>query len=272
MSSININAQLTLFRDKVLEEVDETIIWKEMEHALKQFPSADEELLPGLKWGFCSQLYTPAFWKLQYLLNGFSGENGVHRLSNNLLEEIVLCLLGGYGIPSEMGIIAFDRLKAYGLLRPKVSLDELSEALSSPFQVSEHKSVKYRFANQKATYIHDFLNREDIDDIPDAEDLRLRDWLTTLKGVGPKTASWITRNWLRSERVAILDIHILRAGVITGFFKPNFNITTEYFDLEGKYLSFCNFLQVRPSDMDAIIWSYMKKNNKLALNILSSIT
>jgi thermostable 8-oxoguanine DNA glycosylase len=168
--------------------------------------------------------------------------------------------------------MAFERFKAYGLIQPQAPFEAIAEALNLPFQTGKNKSVKYRFANQKAVYIWDFLNRKDLQEMPEADDLRLRDWLMTLKGVGPKTASWITRNWLRSERVAILDIHILRAGVITGFFKRNFNIATEYYELENNYLTFCNFLEVRPSDMDAIIWSYMKKNNKLALNILSSIT
>ena len=94
----------------------------------------------------------------------------------------------------------------------------------------------------------------------------------SVKGIGYKTASWITRNWLRSERVAILDIHLLRAGVITGFFHPDYNLNTEYLNLEQRFLNFCLQLEVRPSDMDAIIWHYMKKNNKLALNILASIT
>ena len=252
--------------------IDETDLWKDLNQVIKHFPNENQELLPGLKWGFCYQLYTPAFWKLQYLLNSFSVDKNVHRISANITEEIVLCILGGYGIPSEMGMMAFERFKNEELIRKGVSFEMVSIALNRPFQVGQTKSIRYRFANQKAKYIHDFLNRNDLDAIPEHDDLSLRNWLMTLKGIGPKTASWITRNWLRSERVAILDVHILRAGMITGFFSRKFNIATEYYDLENKYLAFCKFLEVRPSDMDAIIWSYMKKNNKLALNILSSIT
>ncbi|MDZ3993341.1 hypothetical protein PspTeo4_24872 [Pseudomonas sp. Teo4] len=40
----------------------------------------------------------------------------------------------------------------------------------------------------------------------------LRDWLLELPGIGYKTASWVARNWLDADDVAILDIHILRAG------------------------------------------------------------
>ena len=268
------NHQLTLpwVVSKPHTDIDETDLWKDLNQVIKHFPNENQELLPGLKWGVCYQLYTPAFWKLQYLLNSFSVEKNAHRISANITEEIVLCILGGYGIPSEMGIIAFERFKNENLIRKDISLERVSSALSRPFQISKNKYVKYRFANQKAKYIHNFLNRNDLENIPEHDDLSLRKWLMTLKGIGPKTASWITRNWLRSERVAILDIHILRAGMITGFFSRKINIVTEYYDLETQYLNFCHFLEVRPSDMDAIIWSYMKKNNKLALNILSSIT
>lgn len=269
-----LNDQLTLIWpcDVTSNVTDETVLWKDLCSVIAQFPKADHEVLPGLNWGHCYQLYTPAFWKLQYLLNTFSLEDNAHQISNTLVEEILLCILGGYGIPSEMGMIAFNRFKNEDLIRCDVSFTDIFKALNTPFQIAQDKFVKYRFANQKANYIHAFLHRKDLGILDTLDDLELRSWLITVRGIGPKTASWITRNWLRSERVAILDVHILRAGVITGFFNRNFNIVTEYYELEKQYLKFCKFLEVRPSDMDAIIWSYMKKNNKLALEILSSIT
>lgn len=263
------NQQSLLERPQTIQIIDETVLWKNMNLISDNLPDHDVEVMPGLKWGFCYQLYTPAFWKLQYLMNAYSEEIDAHRLSDDIIEEIILCLLGGYGIPSEMGLTAFERLKNRGLIYKNVGFDTLFDALKEPFEING-RLVKYRFSFQKAKYIHDFLGRNDLLDIPQKEDLKLRKWLINLKGIGPKTASWITRNWLRSERVAILDIHILRAGMITGFFKRDINIEKDYYDLEHNYLNFCHYLEVRPSDMDAIIWSYMKKNNKLALNILSS--
>lgn len=259
-------------RKTTIETVDETSLWDSVKGLLRFLPGENLELMPCLKWGSPYQLYTPAFWKLQYLMNKFSSNQGAHRISNTLFDEVVLCILGGYGIPSEMGMLAYNRLKTEGLLKQDNNYDEIYHALSRPFELENGKSVHYRFPNQKANYISSFLNREDLDNMPQHDDLLLRDWLITVKGIGPKTASWITRNWLRSERVAILDIHLIRAGIITGFFDPKYNLDTEYYELEAKYLNFCNLLEVKPSDMDAIIWSYMKKNNKLALNILSSIT
>jgi endonuclease III len=40
----------------------------------------------------------------------------------------------------------------------------------------------------------------------------------SLPGIGPKTASWIARNWLDADDVAILDIHIMRVGQVIGLF------------------------------------------------------
>lgn len=255
-----------------IREIDETYVWNRARQLLRDFPDENQEIMPGLKWGSVYQLYTPAFWKYQYETNSFPDHAETHRLASSIRDEVVMCMLGGYGIPSEMGIVAFELIKIKGLLRPYVGLDELMTVLGAPMPLANGKVAKYRFAKQKGVYIHAFLNRSDVDLIPIDDDLKLRDWLISVKGIGYKTASWITRNWLRSERVAILDIHLLRAGVITGFFRPKYNVNTEYLNLEEQFITFCKHLNVRPSDMDAIIWQYMKKNNKLALNILASIT
>jgi N-glycosylase/DNA lyase len=269
---LNLNYSTADIQDQSSKKIaDETYLWNHTKYLLNEIPDQYVELQPGLKWGSVYQLYTPAFWKLHYLLNGNAQSLNEHRISGSIIEEVVVCILGGYGIPSEMGMLAFARLKEDGLIASSVSLTAVQEALTRPFVLSEGKTVRYRFHNQKAKFVHAFLNKADLNEIPISQDLELRKWLLGVNGIGPKTASWITRNWLQSERVAILDVHLLRAGVITGFFKHNFNLDKQYYELEQQYLRFCSCLEVKPSNMDAIIWSYMKKNNKLAINILSSI-
>jgi thermostable 8-oxoguanine DNA glycosylase len=233
-------------------------------------PEEHHELLPGIKWGHMCQLYTPAFWKYMYHYYQLPENENSHRLSSNILEEVVACLLGGYGIPSELGIVAFKRLSSESLITPGVSLRKIDKALSKPFNCNGIER-KYRFHRQKARYIHQFLNRTDLNNMPVHDDLEFRSWLLTVKGIGPKTASWITRNWFKSERVAILDIHVLRAGKIAGFFTDTEKVSQKYFDLETDYINFCKALEVLPSNMDAIIWSYMKKTNKLAIKIISNL-
>lgn len=235
-------------------------------------PDKSEEVLPGVYWGECGALFTPAYWKFQYNLYESGLYNNInYQLGETFLEEVVACLLGGYGIPAEIGLMAFLRLKQLKLITPKASLDDIKEALSTPFLVSKEKTVKYRFANQKSSYIYSFLNRHDLDNIPLNNDISLRKWLLKLDGIGFKTASWITRNWLNSNQVAILDIHIIRAGILAGFYDSEADVSKDYLILERKYLDFCSAMEVDPSKMDAIIWDVMKKNNKLALRYITTI-
>lgn len=236
----------------------------------RYLPDQDNELMPGLKWGHYCQLYTPAFWKYMYLIYGSQIEPYHHRIGSDIIEEVVACLLGGYGMPSELGLLAFKRLKEESLISPQSQLCKIEEALSIPFEMENGAFKRYRFYNQKSKYIFKFLQRQDLDCIPTHDDISLRNWLLTVDGIGFKTASWVTRNWLQSENVAILDIHILRAGQIAGFFDESHNVSNKYLDLECNYIDFCNALEVRPSNMDAIIWNYMKKTNKLALQVLST--
>jgi N-glycosylase/DNA lyase len=246
---------------------DETNSWNLFKSSLNNFPAESEEVLPGIKWGNACQMYTPAFWKMQYIMTLNKHSIDSHRLANCIVEEVVMCILGGYGIPSEIGIYAFNELKERGLIIPHVTFQKIHSTLSNPIKTSSGNYIRYRFYNQKSKYIAQFLNRNDLDKIPVSHDIELRNWLLSIDGIGYKTASWITRNWLNSERVAILDIHILRAGRLTGFFTER--TLTDYIKLEQQYLNFCSALDVSPSNMDAIIWQYMKKNTKLAIRTLT---
>lgn len=234
-------------------------------------PHRSEEVMPGIQWGDCAQPYTPAFWKFQYNLHGSSLREEInYRLGETIIEEISACILGGFGIPSEIGIMAFNRLKDEGLIRHKVSKSELFEALSRPFILSNGKSIKYRFYNQKSTYLFSLLQRDDLSAIPVKNGKNLRNWLLKIDGIGYKTASWIARNWLGCDEVAILDIHIIRAGILVGFYNKGADVSKNYLSMEDGYLQFCNALNVNASKMDAIIWDFMKKTNRFAINILKN--
>lgn len=250
-----------------IKYTDETHNWSMLKPSIEAIPPENVELMPGLKWGDYSQLYTPAFWKLQYVIAKPLQTEISHRLAPSLIEEIVMCILGGYGIPSEMGILAFNCLKKQKLIRQGIRFDLIHQVLSQPMENEAGKKVKYRFYNQKAKYIYRFLGRSDLNNISQKSDIELRNWLLSIEGIGLKTASWITRNWLKSDNVAILDVHLIRAGKLTGFFNhDSFN----YLHFEKKYLAFCTALGVEASAMDAIIWAYMKKNTKLASSLLNS--
>lgn len=248
---------------------DETALWNTVEKVAALIPDKDVEVYGELKWGYITQLFTPAFWKLQYELFDCSTAHS-YRLGSSLIEEVVMCILGGYGIPSEMGEKAFHEMKLRGLIQPSVSHEEILKCLSAPFESYDGRSIRYRFFNQKSRYVYQFLNRKDLNAIPIECDKELREWLLSNPGIGLKTASWITRNWLKSESVAILDVHLLRAGKLTGFFETN--VLSNYYLQEQQYLNFCRAIDVFPSKMDAVIWKYMKTNSRLAIKSLFSFS
>ena len=100
----------------------------------------------------------------------------------------------------------------------------------------------------------------------------MRSWLVGLPGIGPKTASWIVRNWCDSDEVAILDIHIYRAGRLTGFFSVLDRISRNYVQMEQKFLEFAWGIGVRPSHLDAVIWRRMKEMGRFPISLLDDGT
>lgn len=212
------------------------------------------------------RLFTKSYWKVQYYLDDSFQEN--YRLGSNLIEEVVACLLGGYGIKAELGLLAFHRIKNLRLIRKGVSLGDLEKAINAPFRWNG-KVVHYRFSHQKSKYIHRFLQRHDIDEFEKLCGSNLRDKLITIEGIGPKTASWIARNCGSCEDVAIVDIHIYRAGRLAGFVNPNWDMQKDYYRIEESFLEFCHSINALPSKMDSIMWNQMKESNKRAIELLN---
>ena len=99
----------------------------------------------------------------------------------------------------------------------------------------------------------------------------LRDWLTRIPGIGFKTASWVARNWLDADDVAILDIHILRAGVLAGFLDSTLTVERHYRELEEQFLAFSAGLGVRASELDALMWYEMMASRTSVARGLSAL-
>jgi thermostable 8-oxoguanine DNA glycosylase len=93
--------------------------------------------------------------------------------------------------------------------------------------------------------------------------------LLELTGVGLKTASWIVRDWLGTDEVAILDIHVIRAGQLFGLFNDEESVTKNYHSMEERFISFSNGIAIRTSELDMLIWEEMRAVNNLAISILA---
>lgn len=92
-----------------------------------------------------------------------------------------------------------------------------------------------------------------------AGDTDLRDTLATLPGVGLKTASWIVRNYRASGAVAIIDVHILRAGHHLGLFESQWTPSNQYRLLESQFLKFAAAIETLPTLLDSIMWDQMRR-------------
>lgn len=232
-------------------------------------PAADAEVLPGVKWGAIEAFPSPAYWAYQVLANRVIGQPIRYRLGDSLREEVAACLLGGHGIPAAVGVAAFRRLKGREILKSDPSEDEIFVQLSEPLEV-RGRIVKYRFARQKAKYISGALRMLPEMHLSGATGCELRKSLVRLPGVGYKTASWIARNWLDADDVAILDIHVARAGRLAGFLARDLTVERDYVALETQFLAFSRAIGVRASELDAVIWLEMASSTSTVRDLLRS--
>lgn len=232
-------------------------------------PDHREDVMPGVEWGHHYTVFTPAFWATLAWLDRDENTYQDFRIGETLEEEIAACLLGGHGIPAEVGLAAFYKVRDCGLLLGNISLSEemLYEALSEPLVIGD-RTIRYRFARQRSRYLSAALHSLNAACPPSHDDLAFRQWLLNLSGVGPKTASWITRNWLKSDNVAIIDIHIHRAGLLMGLYRPEESPAKHYFGMEEKFIAFARNIGVKASILDALIWRQMKDAGNLVLNLL----
>lgn len=221
-------------------------------------PDPETLLIGDLRWGAFEHPLTPAFWVAQAWMMGAPSEVGF-QLGRSLEEEVVYCILGGYGIPAEVGLAAAERVcRALPDLSGEFNRHaRFQELLTHPLRIG-NRAVKYRFAAQRAEYLARALAMLPSIEEAAISDLALRNALLGLPGVGPKTASWIVRNRRASNEVAILDVHIVRACRIMGIFPHAADPVRLYFELEQRFLEFCRATGSAASSMDAVMWSTMR--------------
>jgi N-glycosylase/DNA lyase len=225
----------------------------------RELPPADQALaMDGLLWGLAEEICSPAYWAAQAWMWEVEAPDH-YKLGRSLDEELIACLLGGYGIPAEVGLAAYERLRIVNAEEPAALRNEevVLALLEEPLAV-EGRSVRYRFAKQKAGYLAGSM-RQLLQVDQEAPDRDLRDALTALPGIGPKTASWIVRNWRDSDCVSILDIHILRAGRILQIFPESWSVERHYLQLEGAFLRFADAISVKASILDSVMWMNMRQ-------------
>ncbi len=234
-----------------------------------ELPDENEQVLPGVHWGNVAAFPSLAYWTYKVLQRRLMNNTVQYKLGRSLLEEVGACLLGGHGIPAYIGLAAYEHLKQLGAFSGEViSEEQLYEWLSAPFN-ARGKMVKYRFAKQKAKYLADAILQLSTDTELPSIGRELRDRLTKIKGIGLKTASWVARNWMDADDVAILDIHIYRAGLLGGFFTEDKVIEKDYLELEETFINVAKAIGAKASELDAVMWFEMQES-PFILDILRS--
>lgn len=210
-----------------------------------------------IRWGEPWHLGSASYWVQR--CREVVGPHVRHALGETLAEEVAACILGGHGIPADVGLAAYRGLRAQGAFAETAAPTgaELEAALRVPLQLGG-RSVRYRFAAQRGHRLARALAVLRASQ-PPSDALELRSWLMALPGVGPKTASWVVRNYLGSDAVAIIDVHVLRAGVIAGVFDPDWSPSRDYLLLEELFLSWAHQGQVSAAALDAIVWADMAR-------------
>lgn len=209
----------------------------------------------SFRWGEIHHLGTAAYWIEQTRM---FGESDSYRLGETLAEEVAACILGGHGIPADVGLAAFASLRDAGLLRPPGQPTEVAERLRGPLRIpGRARPVRYRFAAQRAERVSSALALLDACPAP-CEPMALREFLLGFPGIGPKTASWVVRNWTGCDGVAIIDIHIQRAGVAAGFFSQCWRLPRDYALFEQAFCKVAQIGGVTTAAMDACIWDQMR--------------
>jgi N-glycosylase/DNA lyase len=206
-------------------------------------------------WGEIHELGTAAYWVEQ--TRRFDVPPS-YRLGETLAEEVAACILGGHGIPAEVGLAAFASLRAAGLLRPPGDPTAIEARLREPLLIAgRSRPVRYRFAAQRAARVSAALVI--LDSVPTpSEPLALREFLLAFPGVGPKTASWIVRNWTGCDGVAIIDVHVQRAGIAAGFFSPRWRLPRDYPRFDDAFCTVAHLGGVTTAALDACMWHQMQ--------------
>lgn len=216
--------------------------------------SVGEEQL-AFAWGEPHHLGTCAYW-VEQTRRRAAGPN--FALGETLAEEVAACMLGGHGIPADVGLAAYEAVREQELLDRAPRAAEIEAVLTAPLVVcGRRRPVRYRFARQRAARLAAAL-RVLAESDPPATALELRGWLMLLPGVGPKTASWIVRNHCGSDEVAIIDIHVRRAGVRAGFFSSEWQLPRDYGLFESAFCQVAALGRVPPSRLDACMWDQMR--------------
>ena len=186
-------------------------------------------------------------------------------------DELLFCLLGGFGITFEHGQSAYVTVRQLDPFSGDWVSDQLFEAILSTllqpqFQPRRNDGSlrRYRFPRQKASLIvkaRQWVHRqvpldERLFQLGSPEDRRR--FLSECPGIGFKSASWLLRNIGLGSELAIIDVHVLRALVDAERIPSHVRVPRDYEFIEEAFLSWCDELDAPPAAFDLFVWHWQR--------------
>ena len=186
-------------------------------------------------------------------------------------DELLFCLLGGFGITFEHGRSASATIRP---LRPFASdwkdeqlFETILRALTQPqFEPRRRDGSlrRFRFPKQKASVIlkaRQWVRSQDpLDEcflqLGNAKDRR--SFLNECPGMGFKSASWLLRNLGLGSDLAIIDVHVLRALLNAKRIPDTVRIPRDYEMAEEAFLAWCDELDAPSAAFDLFVWQWQR--------------
>ena len=204
-----------------------------------------------VQWGRFDAFGTAAYWIDQTVRSDYEDRIATLAGVADLLSETLFCLLGGFGVTAESALAAHSVVIGLLASQPMPTVERFEDALRDPLPGG---LGRYRFPRQRAFRVANAVTRFQTDP-PDRRDpLRLREYLLSLNGIGPKTAAWIVRNVTGSGEIAIIDIWLIRALTRARIFRTEWRVEQNYDRFEDAFLQYAKQGNVSPAALDLCIW------------------
>lgn len=191
--------------------------------------------------------------------------------SRGIEDELLFCLLGGFGISYELNRSAAEvvaRLAPFSMGHDEGELRSRLEMLLRGRNFEPRRADgglrRFRFPVRKAAMIvaaRRWLHQQPPLDqlLPSlGDDRERRAHMCTCPGVGPKTASWLLRNLGLARELAVLDVHVVRALSESGRLHRGAVLPRDYERVEQAFLGWCKELGADPCAFDLFVWEWQR--------------
>ena len=186
-------------------------------------------------------------------------------------DELLFCLLGGYGIAEEHGRSAWLTVRQLEPFSEFWRDDDLCEKIITTLELPQFEPRRadgslrrYRFPKRKAAIIVEarrwVRSHKPLEECllywDDPKDRRRI--LLGCPGLGLKTASWLLRNLGMGDELAVLDVHLVRALQDAKRIDNEIRLPRDYYAVEKAFLDWCHELNAPSAAFDLFIWEWQR--------------